>query len=264
MRTSLVPLSICLWEVLACGDSSPKFKVFAVSFRFCAEFTKRFKPRFFWSRPSQVREYLPCSTANNEFPLRGNFEGRRGRETRLFAKRKCRALLVYKQSYGSFEMVSPPRKQLYINRKMNFKISAIPWFRLNFKLFYDREKEPRSKAARFLPPRPSLPLAFYMDYKNWIQRVSNFSKQPQNSVRTSFGCCSICLWEVRNYGACSFGLFEAAPAKESWGGGEENTDLSRRESRYLACKAECRKTNLWLLWDGPLPRENSRFWNLLA
>ena len=41
VRTSLVPLSICLWEVLACGDSSPKFKVFAVSFRFCAEFTKR-------------------------------------------------------------------------------------------------------------------------------------------------------------------------------------------------------------------------------
>ena len=40
--------------------------------------------------------------------------GRRGRETRLFAKRKCRALLVYKQSYGSFEMVSPPRKQLIL------------------------------------------------------------------------------------------------------------------------------------------------------
>ena len=51
-----------------------------------------------------------------------------------------------KQTYGCFEMVSPPRKQLYINRKMNFKISAIPWFRLNFKLFYDREKEPRSDA----------------------------------------------------------------------------------------------------------------------
>ena len=56
--------------------------------------------------------------------------GVRGRKTRLFAKQKCRALLVYKQSYGcfemvlspeakqkqtygSFEMVSPPQKQLY-------------------------------------------------------------------------------------------------------------------------------------------------------
>ena len=28
-----------------------------------------------------------------------------------------------------------------------------------------------------------------------------------------------------------------APAKESWGGGGENTDLSRRESRYLDCAA---------------------------
>ena len=64
----------------------------------------------FLKPPSQVREYLPCSTANNEFPLRGNFEGRRGRETRLFAKRKCRALLVNKQSYGCFEMVLFPAK----------------------------------------------------------------------------------------------------------------------------------------------------------
>ena len=37
--------------------------------------------------------------------------------------------------------------------------------------------------------------------------------------------------------AYSFGFFEVAPAKESWGGGEENTDLSRRESRYLDCAA---------------------------
>ena len=42
--------------------------------------------------------------------------GVRGRGTRLFAKRKCRASLVYKQSYGSFEMVLSPRseaKQVY-------------------------------------------------------------------------------------------------------------------------------------------------------
>jgi len=42
-------------------------------------------------------------------------------------------------------------------------------------------------------------------------------------------------------------FFEAAPAKESWGGGGENTDLSRRESRYLDCEAKRSKTNLWLL-----------------
>jgi len=47
--------------------------------------------------------------------------------------------------------------------------------------------------------------------------------------------------------AYSFGFFEVAPAKESWGGGEENTDLSRRESRYLDCGAKHSKTNLWLL-----------------
>ena len=54
--------------------------------------------------------------------------GVRGRETRLFAKRKCRALLVYKQSYGSFEMVSPPRKQailkfICIAKNLNFVCS---------------------------------------------------------------------------------------------------------------------------------------------
>ena len=32
---------------------------------------------------------------------------------------------------SAFEMVSPPRKQLYINRKVKFKIFAIPWFTLN-------------------------------------------------------------------------------------------------------------------------------------
>ena len=40
--------------------------------------------------------------------------------------------------------------------------------------------------------------------------------------------------------------FKAAPAKEVGGGGGENTDLSRRESRYLDCEAKRSKTNLWL------------------
>ena len=37
---------------------------------------------------------------------------------------------------------------------------VIPWFKLNFKLFYDREKEPHSYAMRFLPPRLSLPSGY--------------------------------------------------------------------------------------------------------
>ena len=51
--------------------------------------------------------------------------GRRGRETRLFAEQKCRALLVYKQSYGCFEMVLFPAKtgdlKVYLHSK-NFKL----------------------------------------------------------------------------------------------------------------------------------------------
>ena len=30
------------------------------------------------------------------------------------------------------------------SEQVKFKMLAIPWFRLNFKLFYNREKEPRS------------------------------------------------------------------------------------------------------------------------
>ena len=37
------------------------------------------------------------------------------------------------------------------------------------------------------------------------------------------------------------------PSQGSGGGGGENTDLSRRESRYLDCEAKRSKTNLWLL-----------------
>ena len=42
--------------------------------------------------------------------------GRRGRKTRLFAKQKCRALLVYKQSYGCFEMVFFPAKTAKVKK----------------------------------------------------------------------------------------------------------------------------------------------------
>ena len=42
--------------------------------------------------------------------------GVRGRKTRLFAKQKCRALLVYKQSYGCFEMVFFPAKTAKVKK----------------------------------------------------------------------------------------------------------------------------------------------------
>ena len=40
-------------------------------------------------------------------------------------------------------------------------------------------------------------LAFYMDQKNWTVKSFSLSEQPQGLVRTSFGCCSICSWEIR-------------------------------------------------------------------
>lgn len=35
-----------------------------------------------------------------------------------------------------------------------------------------------------------------MDQINWIQKISSHSEQPRDSVRTSFGCRSICLREI--------------------------------------------------------------------
>ena len=40
------------------------------------------------------------------------------------------------------------------SEQVKFKMLAIPWFRLNFKLFYNREKEPRSRAVAVPPPAP--------------------------------------------------------------------------------------------------------------
>ena len=54
-------------------------------------------------------------------------------------------------------------------------------------------------------------LALYMDYKNWIAKVFIFSEQPQSSVLTSFGCCSICL---RKFFSC--GASWAPPPTRLW------------------------------------------------
>ena len=97
----------------------------------------------------------------------------------------------------------------------------------------------RAQAPRGSSPRaPLLRLAFYMDYKNWIAKILSRSEQPQNSVRTSLVPLSICLREVL---VCSFGFFEAAQAKESWGGGEEKlrrlrwSSSPREQAHYREC-----------------------------
>ena len=120
---------------------------------------------------------------------------------------------------------------------VKFKILAIPWFSLNFQLFMTEGEEPRSGAeanfglrhpAGMMPCKPNISsprapadlsrrefpegkvviwrvhaanfssrLAFYMDQKNWTVKSFSLSEQPQGLVRTSFGCCSICSWEIR-------------------------------------------------------------------
>ena len=101
-----------------------------------------------------MREYLPCSTANNEFPLRGNFGGRRGRETPIFPVGKV-AIWIAKQDkfMAALRWFSPPKRsknklmavlrwflprenKCIIDRVIKFEILAIPRFRLNFLLFY--------------------------------------------------------------------------------------------------------------------------------
>ena len=46
------------------------------------------------------------------------------------------------------------------------------------------------------PPRPPSPLSALYGSKKGIQRISDFSEQPRNSVRTLFGCYSICLRKI--------------------------------------------------------------------
>ena len=47
---------------------------------------------------------------------------------------------------------------------------------------------------------------------------------------------------------------EAAQAKEVEEAGERNPTFREAEMSRFACL----QAKLWLLWDGPLPRENSR------
>ena len=105
----------------------------------------------------------------------------------------------------------------------------------------------------FLPPRPRrsfpqgishresrylarsrgkyfLRLAFYMDQKNWIQRISNFSEQPRGSVRTSFGCRSICL--PKDF-ACSFDFLKRRQPRKQGRRGRETRLFAKRKCRAL-------------------------------
>ena len=113
--------------------------------------------------------------------------GRRGRKTRLFAKQKCRALLVYKQSYGCFEMVLFPAKtgdlKVYLHSK-NFKLHPFA--------LYDGK-------IRYLIPPAALNLERFASSarkRNGTVEIFSFSEQPQNSVRTSLVPLSICLRKI--------------------------------------------------------------------
>ena len=105
-----------------------------------------------------------------------------------------------------------------------FKTPAIPWFNLNFLVFYYREKEPHSYAMRFLPPRPSPPVALL-----WIKKGDTEDFKLQRvAIKFSaniIGCWSICLQKVF---ACErFNLrvldFKAAQAKEAGEAGKKTS-----------------------------------------
>ena len=106
--------------------------------------------------------------------------GRRGRETRLFAKRKCRALLVYKQSYGSFEMVSPPRKQLILKFISIAKI-----------LSFTRSPFTTAKSDILSHRLQTVSTALNLERsagsarkRNGIAKISNFDKQIFEKTKT--------------------------------------------------------------------------------
>ena len=74
----------------------------------------------------------------------------------------------------------------------------------------------------------------------------HFSEQPRNSVRTSFGCCSICLWKVRDCGnsrrSLNFSLsyFDLSTAelciKLKGGGWDKIMDLMSRKGERVKLK----------------------------
>ncbi len=93
--------------------------------------------------------------------------------------------------------------------------------------------------------------------KNWLAKNFGFSKQPYYSVRTSFGCCSICLREVRAY---SFGFLEAAPAKEVEEAGEKTPIFpAGKVAIWIAQQDKFMAALRWFL-----PREDSRIEILFA
>ena len=146
MQTSFGCRSICLRKVLACGASKTPRRQrcgvnAAASTLWCQRVAVGTDPygfvritcqslKFSLSHFVLARSLRSACSFGFLKSARPGGVGVRGK-TRLFAKRKCRALLVYKQSYGCFEMVSPPRKQVIqkfisIAKNLNFTCSPFP------------------------------------------------------------------------------------------------------------------------------------------
>ena len=97
---------------------------------------------------------------------------------------------------SAFEMVSPPRKQpilkfICIAKNLNFDCSPFPTAKSDILSHRLQTVSAALNLERF---------ASSARERNGIERVSSQSEQPRGSVRTSFGCRSICLWKVRATG----------------------------------------------------------------
>ena len=121
--------------------------------------------------------------------------GEAGKKTPIFPAGKVAIWIaersIARQIYGCFEMVLFPAKtrnlKVYLQSK-NFKLHLLAL---------------STHQIHYLIPPAALKLERFASSareRNGTVEISSQSKQPRNSVRTSFGCWSICLREVCDYG----------------------------------------------------------------
>ena len=105
---------------------------------------------------------------------------------------------------------------------MKLKMFAISWFSLNFLLFYDREKEPRSRAAAVPPPAPLSSVWLFI----WIKKLDTDDFRLQ---RTAMRFSANIIWLL-------FYLFAKSPCLREQPDfrGVENAAASRRPLRVWA------------------------------